>query len=125
MLILAFAAVPIVLSRCKPLAKQVGQKLVQWGESLQKDAEKMDSPTEGKPSSNSNMKESRQDETLKSSSPAGKGEISEQIAADVAPKAVPSKPKATTASKKPASKPKAGTITNPKKPTTKPKAPKN
>lgn len=43
LIVLAVAAVPLVLSRCKPLAKRVGEKLVSWGEELKKEAEKPDS----------------------------------------------------------------------------------
>lgn len=34
----AVAAVPVVLKKCKPLAKQVGEALVKLGEKLQEDA---------------------------------------------------------------------------------------
>lgn len=121
LLVLALAAVPIVLNRCKPFAKKVGEKMVEWGEKIKKDADRPETTVVGDSSSKSDMKTSTQDETLKSSSPAGKEEVKEQVAAATAPKKTPPKPKAAASTaKKPAAKPKAGTTTNPKKPTKKP-----
>ncbi|MBC8064354.1 MAG: hypothetical protein H7Y17_05955, partial [Chlorobia bacterium] len=85
LLVLAIAAVPIVLNRCKPFAKKVGEKMVEWGEKIKKDADRTESPATNETSSKSDMKKSAQDETLKSSSPAGKDEVTEQVAAATAP----------------------------------------
>lgn len=119
--VLAAASVPIVLSRCKPLAKKLGEKMVEWGERIKKEADGPASTTTVETSSKADMGTTpTQDETLKAASPAGKEEVKEQIAAQTAKKKSPPKPKAATATKKSAEKPKAGTTTNPKKPTKKP-----
>lgn len=119
LLLLAAAAVPLVLSRCKPLAKKVGEKMVQWGEKIRKEADRPDSATAEKASSNSDVETPTKDETLESSSPTGKEEVKEQIASETAKKKTPPKTKAA-APKKPAPKAKPGESTNPKKPTKKP-----
>lgn len=119
LLVLAAAAVPLVLSRCKPLAKKVGEKMVQWGEKIQKDADRPDSTTVEETSSNADVKATTEEETLKSASPTGKEEVKEQIAAETAKKKAPPKPKAATA-KKATPKAKPGASTNPKKPTKQP-----
>ncbi len=117
LLVLAAAAVPLVLSRCKPLAKKVGEKMVQWGEKIQKDADRPDSTTVEETSSNADVNTSAE-ETLQSASPTGKEEVKEQIAAETAKKKTPPKPKAATV-KKAAPKAKPGASPNPKKPTKK------
>ena len=111
---LAAAAIPLVLSKYKPAAKWVGDKLVEWGEQLKKEGE---SPAPAPQSSNDDMKKS-DEKFLKSASPATKEEIKEDIAAKASKKAAPPKPKA--AAKKQTST-KAGTATNPKTTSTKPK----
>jgi hypothetical protein len=111
LLVLAAAAVPLVLSKCKPAAKWVGEKMVEWGEQLRKEGE---APETAADSSKVDMKKS--DETiLRSASPATKEEIKEDIAAKASKKAAPPKPK--VAAKKQTST-KAGTQTNPKKTST-------
>ena len=121
LLVLAVAAVPIVLNRCKPFAKKVGEKMVEWGEKIKKDADRPETTVSEDTSSNADMRTTpTQEETLKSASPAGKEEVKEHIAAAAVKKKSPPKPKAATPTKKAPSKAKAGTVTNPKKPTKKP-----
>lgn len=115
LLVLAAASVPLLLSKVKPAAKWVGEKMVEWGEQLKKEAE---SPGPVKESSNGDMRKS-DEKILRSASPATKEEIKEDIAAKASKKASPPAPKAAV--KKPTST-KAGTATNPKKTSTKPKA---
>lgn len=122
LLLLAVAAVPIVLNRCKPLAKKVGEKMVEWGEKIQNEANRPNSSVDSEKSSNADMNKSTPNETLEAASPAGKEEVKEQIAAQTVKKKSPPKPKAATETKKKV-EPKtgtAGTTTNPKKPTKKP-----
>lgn len=121
LLVLAVAAVPIVLNRCKPFAKRVGEKMVEWGEKIKKDADRPETTVVEETSSNADMRTTpTQEETLKSASPTGKEEVTEQIAAAATKKKSPPKPKAATTTKKAPAKAKAGTDTNPKKPTKKP-----
>ena len=117
--VLAAAAVPIVLSRCKPFAKKLGAKMVEWGERINKEADRPDSATSEKTSSNPDVETPTKDETLDSASPAGKEEVKEQIAAETVKKKAPPKPKAGTP-KKSVPKSKPGESPNPKKPTKKP-----
>lgn len=42
--VVAVAAVPVVLRKCKPLAKKIGDTLVKAGEQLRESAENADSP---------------------------------------------------------------------------------
>lgn len=120
LLVLAVAAVPIVLNRCKPFAKKVSEKMVEWGEKIKKDADRPETTVAEKTSSNADMRTApTQEETLKSASPTGKEEVAEQIAAAATKKKSPPKPKPATGTKTTAEKPKAGTETNPKKPTKK------
>lgn len=115
LLTLAAASLPLLLSKCKPAAKWLGEKMVEWGEQLKKDAE---SPEPAKESSKADMQKA-DEQTLKSASPATKEEVKGAVAAKASQQAAPPKPKAAT--KKQAPK-KAGATTNPKKPSPKPKA---
>lgn len=115
LLVLAAAAVPLVLSTCKPAAKWVGEKLVEWGEKLKKESESAEPAAE---SSKSDMKKA-DEKLLRGASPAGKEEIKEGIAAKATKQTSPPKPKAPV---KKATSTRAGTSTNPKKTSPKPKA---
>jgi hypothetical protein len=116
LLVLAVAAIPLVISKCKPVAKQVGDKLVEWGEKLKKDADRTDTTEASSTSSKADMQEPTVEETLKSASPAGKEEVKTQSAAKNAGAKAPPKAK-PAATKKTAPKAKPGAATNPKKPT--------
>lgn len=116
LLMLAAASIPLVLSKCKPAAKWLGEKMVEWGEQLRKDAE---SPESKPPSSKETIKKASDGDLLKSASPATKEEVKEEIAAAATKKPAPPKPKSAT--KKPTPT-KAGTATNPKKTAAKPKS---
>jgi hypothetical protein len=117
LLVLGFAAASLAIAQCKPLAKKVGEKLVQWGESMKREAEETEPTTSEETASKTEVKNAATtEETVKSASPAGKEEVKAQTAAQTAPKKTPPKPKAT-AKKKAAPAPRAGTTTNPKKPT--------
>ncbi len=111
LLILAVAALPIALRKFKPAAKRVGEKMVEWGEKLQRDTEKNSNS-----SSNVDMESSKASEHIKSSSPTGKEEVKEQVASRQARTA---KPPVTKSAKVDKAEPKAkpGKATNPKKPT--------
>lgn len=115
LLVLAVAAIPILISKCKPVAKQVGEKLKEWGDKLEKEADRTPPTEPAQASSNADMQEPTVDETIKSASPAGKEEVKVQAAAKTAKAKAPPKPKTTTV-KKAAPKAKPGTNTNPKKP---------
>ena len=116
LLVLAAATVPLLISVCKPAAKRIGEQMMEWGEKLKKDAEKVEEPAAAKSSSKADMKATPAEETLKAASPAGKEEVKAQVASTAAKKKAPPKPKAATPK---TAKPKAGVTTNPKKPTKK------
>ena len=115
LLLLAAAAVPIVLSRSKSLSRKLGDKLVEWGEQLRREADRMESSAQAPKSSNPVVKEAAHSETHESASPTGKEEVKEQIASKTAQRKAP--PKAQASQKKPV-EPKDPTIpkTNPKSP---------
>jgi hypothetical protein len=115
--VLAFAAVPLIISSCKPVAKKVGEKLVEWGEKLRKDSEEVEAPpVVAEPSSNATVKEDVSAQTVKTASPTGKDEVKAQVASKTAKaKAPPKAAKPAAAKKKAAPKAKPGTATNPKK----------
>ena len=112
---MAVAAIPVALTRFKPAAKKIGEKMVEWGEKLQREAERANSANSTAPSSKAGMKDPTVEETLKSASPAGKEEVKEQAGAQQAgsPKP-PAKKKSQPAKPKPAP---SGRVSNPKKPT--------
>jgi hypothetical protein len=98
LLVLAAATVPIVISRCKPLAKRVGEKMVEWGEKLQKEARKPDPQPEP----------AKAEEAVATATA-----VAEPVAAEPAEPPKP-KPKAA-APKKAAAKPKTATKKSPPK----------
>jgi hypothetical protein len=116
-LVLAAATVPLLLSRCKPFAKKVGEKMVEWGEKLQKEVEKPE-PPKAEPPSNVEVKPTAE-ETIKSASPTGKEEVKATSAAATAKKAAPEAKVKSPTPKKANTKAKPGAATNPKKPDTK------
>jgi hypothetical protein len=114
--VLAFAAVPLIISSCKPVAKKIGEKLAEWGEKLKKENEEVPAPpVQEEQSSNATVKEKDVSaETVKTASPPGKEEVKEQVASQQAKTKAPPKAK-PAAKKKAAPKAKPGTATNPKK----------
>ena len=116
-LVLAAATVPLLISRCKPFAKKMGEKMVEWGEKLQKEALKPE-PPKAEPPSNVEVKPTAE-ESVKSASPTGKEEVKAATAASTAKRAAPKAKVKTPTVKKAGAKAKPGTATNPKKPDTK------
>lgn len=118
--VIAVATVPLILSKCKPFAKRVGSKLVEWGEKLQKEETETTMPEAAKAPANTNVSETKE-EAVKTSTSAPVEDMNKPPAPKTAAKK--SAPKAKpTAAKKPVTSTKAGTGNKAKKAPAKPKA---
>ncbi|MCC7229537.1 MAG: hypothetical protein IT203_04020 [Fimbriimonadaceae bacterium] len=114
LLLIAVATVPLILGRCKPFAKRVGSKLVEWGEKLQKeDKEAAEVPT------NSSAQEAEVD-AARTSPSASIEEANKPIAPRTPAKKTPSKAKPAT-TKKSVGNSKSGAGSKVKKASAKPK----
>ncbi|HJP83879.1 MAG TPA: hypothetical protein VJ835_10285 [Fimbriimonadaceae bacterium] len=98
LIVLAAAAIPVAIAQFKPAAKKLGEKMVEWGEKLQRDAQ------EAKPASNGDMKTSRSSHE-QHASPTGKEEVKAQQATKDAGTVKPPARKKTIKKTEPTTKP--------------------